>query len=439
MAAPGTRGMLSEILILVALVLVNGLFAGAEIATVTVRKTRIDELVEGGSKAARAIAELRANPERFLATVQVGITVVSAAAAAYGGDTLADRLTPLLEPVLGTRAHSVAFASVVAGISYMSLVLGELVPKSLALRAGEAYALVVARPLLGLATIARPLVWLLTKTSNAVLMLFGDKTSFTESRASAEELKVMLEEAGETGELHPRVGEIASRAMDLNELHAVDVMVPRTRIFAIAKDATLDAFRRFVTDVAHSKIPVYEGSVDQIVGFVSVRDAFTNAAAHATIAPLTRPITFVPEAMSAADVLQTLQAQGAELAIVVDEHGGTAGLLTREDLAEELFGEATRADVIAADRDLQRQADGTFIIAGHVAVRDVNRKLELELPEHDEWSTVAGMCVGLMGRIPAKGERVDVPAGPLIEILDASPRRVRSVRLVPRPVAADPS
>jgi len=421
-----TPCMFTELLVLLALILVNGLFSGAEIATVTVRKTRIDQLVQERKAGARAMAELRANPERFLATVQIGITVVGAAAAAYGGDTLADRLGPMLTPWLGPQGHTVAFVVVVAGISYASLVLGELVPKSLALRAGESYALAVARPLLLLAMVARPLVWLLTLSSNIVLRLFGDSTSFTEARVSSDELKAMLEEAGDVGVLHPRIGEIASRAMDLNELRAYEVMVPRNRIQAIRKEATIDEFRAFVRDTMHARIPVFEGSVDRIVGYVTVRDAFTNPEGHETLAGLSRPITFVPVSMRAINILRSLQAHGAELAIVVDEHGGTAGLLTREDLAEELFGAASGTTEVEGSK---READGSYLIDGSATLRELNRTLELNLPETDDWSTVAGMCVGLLGRIPAKGEKIAIPNGAMLEIVDASPRSVRAVRV----------
>ena len=419
-----------ELLVLLALVLVNGLFSGAEIATVTVRKTRIEQLLEEGKKSAKAIAELRANPERFLATVQIGITVVGAAAAAYGGDTFAERLTPLLTPALGPNAHGVSFGIVVAAISYLSLVLGELVPKSLALRAGERYALVVARPLLGLAMLARPLVWVLTTSSNLVLKLFGDKTSFTEARVSPDELKAMLEEASEAGALHPRIGEIAARAMELSELRAGDVMVPRNRILAIEQDATIGDLRRFVVDVAHSRIPLYDGDMDHIVGYVALRDAFTRGSEAEIVSTLARPITFVPETMRAVDLLQTLQTRDAQLAIVVDEHGGTAGLLTREDLAEELFGEVAHGGQPQGERDIQRQADGSVIVAGTTAVREVNRTLDLMLPESDEWTTVAGLCMGLAEKIPAKGDRIQVPKGPLLEVVEASPRRIRTLRIL---------
>lgn len=425
-----------EIAVLVVLVLINGLFSGAEIATVTVRKTRIEQLITEGRRGARAIAELRANPERFLATVQIGITVVGAAAAAYGGDTLAERLTPLLAPLLGEHAHPASFAVVVASISYLSLVLGELVPKSLALRAGEPYALLVARPLLGLAFIARPLVWLLTRSSNGVLKLFGDRTSFTEARVSPDELKAMLEEASELGSLHPRVSEIATRAMELSELRAVDVMVPRRQIVAIADNATVAELRTFVAHTAHSRIPIFAGDIDHVAGYVTVREAFTRSDPHEALSAFVRPIAIMPETMRAVDILHTLQTRGAELALVVDEHGGTSGLLTREDLAEELFGDAmsTAPAGSAAHRfgvrAIETEPDGSALVAGTALVRDVNRALELELPLSDDWTTISGMVVGSLGRIPARGERVSLPHGPILEVMDASPRRVRAVRIL---------
>jgi putative hemolysin len=422
-----------EVLVIIVLVLLNGLFAGAEIATVTLRKTRIEQLLLEGRSGAKAIAELRAKPERFLATVQIGITFVGAAAAAYGGDTFAEHLTPHLTPLLGEFAHQVALVVIVIAISYLSLVLGELVPKSLALRTAERYALLVSRPLLTLAQAARPLVWLLTKSSNVVLKVFGDSTSFTEARISPDELKAMLEDAGEDGALHPRIGEIASRAMEFGDLRAVDVMVPRSRIHAVSEDASVDDLRRLVVGVAHSRIPIYAGAIDRITGYVSVRDAFTNLDGHTKIAALLRPITFVPESMRAVDILHTLQTRGAEISIVTDEHGGTAGLLTREDLAEELFGEATAAETVRREELIHREADGSHVVVGSASVREVNRVLGLALPESDDWTTIAGLCVALAGHIPTKGTRVRVPAGPLIEILDASPRRVRAVRFLPQP------
>lgn len=196
---------MTEALIIFALILANGVFSGAEIAVLSLRKTRLRELLENGQVRARAVQALRDQPERFLATVQTGITVISAAAAAFGGDVFAERLARLLSHinVLAPYAKQLGFALVVVVISFLSLVLGELVPKSLALRFAEGYAMLMAPLLLGLSYVARPVIWLLTASSNLVLRIFHDKTSFTETRLSPEELREMVAEAAKTGSLDP--------------------------------------------------------------------------------------------------------------------------------------------------------------------------------------------------------------------------------------------
>ena len=425
--------MLFEILVLLALVVVNGLFSGAEIATVTLRKTRIDQLLQEGKASARAVAQLRANPERLLATVQIGITVISAAAAAYGGDTLSERVTPWVEPLLGEYAHRVSFVVVVGVISYLSLVLGELVPKSLALRATEPYALLVGRPLLLLARFGTPVVWFLTVSSNAVLRLFGDRTSFTEARVSPDELKAMLEEASEKGALHPHAGQMASRAIEFSELTASDVMLPRIRIKALRRDASIEDLRALVTEAAHSRVPIYDDTVDVITGHVVVRDAFTQGSADGTITALIRPVVFIAAQMRAIDVLRELQDRGSELAIVVDEHGNTQGLLTREDLAEELLGETGVVSKQRQAHPLRRDADGSVVVPGDSLVRELNRDLSMRLPESEDWTTIAGLCVSHLGRIPAQHDRVELKDVAVVEVVDASPRRVRAVRITPTP------
>ena len=271
--------ILFELLVILLLVLANGVFAGAEIALLSMRKTRLRELVDEGSGAARAVLRLRENPERFLATVQVGITVISATAAAFGGASIALRLTPLLVGLGLSQqlSQELAFALVVGFVSYLSLVLGELVPKSLALRAGERYALLIAPLLRALSRLMRPFVWLLTASSNTVLRLFGDRTSFSESRLSVEELQSLMEEAGKHGHLHPRTGDIASRAFELAERDVSEVMVPRHRVIALRRHASADEVKRVLREAGHSRIPVYEGSIDRIVGYLLVKDLLGRA------------------------------------------------------------------------------------------------------------------------------------------------------------------
>ena len=208
---------MSEILIILALLVANAFFAGAEIAIVALRRTRHRQLAEEGHSGARAVLVLREDPERFLATVQVGITVVGVTAAAFGGGSIVERLRPWLARItwIGEHAEGVALVLVISGVSYLSIVVGELVPKSLALRGAERYALLIGKPLLALSWLAKPLVWFLSSSANILLKPFGDRTTFTETRHSAEELQQLVEEAMKAGTIHADAGEIASRALEL--------------------------------------------------------------------------------------------------------------------------------------------------------------------------------------------------------------------------------
>jgi putative hemolysin len=376
-------------------------------------------------------------PERFLATVQIGITVVGATAAAFSGATTASRLAPLLEG-LGLQAKAaseLALAIVIAGVSYLSLVFGELVPKSLALRSSESYALLVARPLQALAWLGRPLVWFLTATSNLVLRPFGDATSFTEARHSAEELQQLVEEAAQSGSLDARSSEIASRALDFGNLTAAAVMVPRNRIVAIPRDAGQDELRRIVLGARFSRMPVYDGVLDDVVGYISMRDVLARLWEQEQVAlgDILRPAFFVPESMRAGRVLQEMQRRKVPLALVVDEHGGLAGLVSLEDLVEELVGDIASEDE-RGDSPVRAEPDGSLLVRGTVAIRDVNRELGIELPEGEGWTTVGGLCVARTGGIPAPGTRLEVEDC-ILEVVEASARAVGLVRIRPGPPA----
>jgi magnesium and cobalt exporter, CNNM family len=415
------------------LTLVNGILAGAEIAVVAVRKSRLEQLVDEGGRRARAIAALRAVPERFFATVQIGITVIGATAGAFGGRRLAGDLEPSLRtlPLLGGYSDGLSLVLVVSIISYLSLVLGELVPKSLALRGAERYALLVGPPLLALAKLVTPLVWLLTASSNVVLRIFGDRTTFTESRLSPEELQQMVEEATAAGSLHPKAGEIVSRAFDFADLTAAAIMIPRSRVTSIPRKASIDEVRQLVLEKGHMRMPVHEGTIDNVVGYVSIKDLIALAweGKLIVIEDLMRPAYFVPENVPAVDVLDEMRARRVQLAIVVDEGGGMAGVLTLEDLLEELVGEIRSERDEAPPEMIRREADGSFLVRGDAPIRDLNRELAIDLPESPHWSTIAGLCLELAERVPAIGDRLTSTGGVVLEIVDASPRTIRTVRL----------
>jgi putative hemolysin len=339
----------SEIFVIFALVLANGVLAGAEIAIVTLRRTRIRELVERGSGAARAVEALRDQPERFFATVQIGITVVGTTAGAFAGAAIAEDLEPWVArvPQLAPHAEEISIGLVVSLVSYLSLVLGELVPKSLALKASERYALLIARPLVWLSRAARPLVWFLTVSSNAVLRLFGDRTSFMEGRVSSEELQEMVGEATRAGTLHPDAGEIASRALEFQELVAADVMVPRTQVVALRRDASPEEIRATLQGRSHSRFPIYEGDIDHVVGYLHLKDLLAVAWEEKAFVldDLLRPAYFVPDSKQAVELLAVMRGERIPLAIVVDERGSMAGIVTLEDLVEEVVGEIFNASL----------------------------------------------------------------------------------------------
>ena len=430
--------MLADLVLILILIIANGIFAGAEIAVVALRRSRVLELVEAGRRGARSVLALRSDPERFLATVQIGITVVSATAAAFGGSTVAAVISPLLAGIgLSPRwADRIALALVVAIVSYLSIVIGELVPKSLALHRPETYALLVARPLLALSWIARPLVRLLTASSNVLLAPFSDRTTFTETRHSAEELQHIVEEAAKAGTVHPQVGEIASRAIDFADLTAGDVMVPREQVVMVPRDASHDDIRRLLLEHGHSRVPVYEGRVDNVVGYFNLKDVLSMAWERELIVfqDLLRPPYFVPDATPAVELLQEMRRRHVLIAMVVDERGGVEGIVTMEDLVEELVGEIFSEHVKHEPELFRREPGGTVLLDGATPVRDVNRALDLGLPEDEGWNSVAGLCLAVAGRIPVPGERIPLDSGLILEVVEATPRRVRRVRVhLPRP------
>lgn len=422
--------MTFELLIIVALILANGVFAGAEIAIVSVRKTRMVELAEHGSADARAVLLLKDNSERFLATVQIGITLVSATAAAFGGASIAQDLTPALAeiPWIGEQAKTVAVSGVVAVVSYLSIVLGELVPKSLALNAAERYALWVARPLLGLSWLARPVVWLLTASANTVLRPLGDRTNFTEARYSTEELQELVRGAASAATIHPKVGDIADRALELAELTAADLMIPRQDVVMLSLDMSDADLRAILETMRFTRFPVYSGSHENVVGYVAVKDMLTQLLAEGKLelGRIMRQPRFLPEHQRAVQLLETMR-DTQPMAIVVDETGGMAGIVTLEDVLETFVGEIQSEHSRLLPEEILIQGPGLAKVLGTAPVRAVNRALSLELPEDGSFSTIAGYCLALAGKIPSVGEKLVNPEGIEFEIVEATPRRIQAL------------
>lgn len=422
--------LLVELLVILSLTLVNAFFAGAEIAIVAVRRTRLRELADEGHGGAVVALRLRENPERFLATVQVGITVAGVTAAAFGGAVLEQPISTILRTLgLGHAADEIAFALVVVVISALSIVVGELVPKSLALRHSERVALGVSRPLLLLSQVARPIVWFLTAASNLVLRPFRDRTTFTETRLSPEELQQLVEEAAAAGTMNKEAGEIASRAIDLGNLKAFSMMVPRPEIAWLSLNAPRDDVERSLKEKPHARYPVLDAS-QQPVGYVLAREVYAQLLTQSfDLRSLVREVPMFPETATAVLVLRSLQRARSEIGLLFEESGSTAGLVSIETLAEELFGE------IVAEHEKARPSfapapDGSVLVRGETPLHEVNRELGLELPIDSTASTMGGLVVATHGAFPRPGTNLVLPGAIRAEVVETSGRRVSSVRLM---------
>jgi putative hemolysin len=266
---------------------------------------------------------------------------------------------------------------------------------------------------------------------------FGDATSFTETRLSTEELQHLVEEAAQSGSLDERSSEIAARALDFGDLTAGAVMVPRNHVVAVPRNAGRADLRRLLAGARFSRMPVYDGTLDNVVGYITMRDLLPLAwkGEEIALANILRPAFFVPETTRAGRVLQEMQRRRVPLVIVVDEHGGMAGLITLEDLVEELVGDLASEDE-HAERSLRIEADGSALIKGSTAIRDVNRELGLDLPEGDGWSTIAGLCIELSGGIPPPGTRLQ-SGNRTLEVVEASARAVGLVRVTQGPASTE--
>ena len=418
-----------------ALVLANGVLSGAEIAIVALRRTQLDSLAREAHRSALAVAKLRDNPKRFLATLQVGISVAGTTAAVLATHGIAGELAARIAvvPFLAPIADALALTVVIAAISYLLVVVGEIVPKTIALSSPVTYAHLLAPPLYLAARVLAPMVWVASKTAGAISGLFVDDPGQTQTRLSSDDLAHLVDEAARSGSVHPKAGEIAVRALDFGDVVVSSVMVPRTRVIAIADNATPDDIRRVLLEENHAHFPVYDGTLDDITGVLSTNDVLALAWERELIVlhDLLRPPHFIPESMRAADVLRELQRDRIQFAIVVDERGGTAGIVTLKDLLEELVGDLLgRRD--RAPEHVRSQRDGSFVVPGNMAVRDANRELPFALPEDEDFATVGGLATVLAGRIPDPGDHFITADGIPIEVVDASPRRVRWVRVGPR-------
>lgn len=423
-------GFALELALIGLLILLNALFAGAELAVVSARGGRIRPLVEAGDRRALALVELKGDPDRFLATVQIGVTLVGTLASALGGVVAIEQLEPLVaafpHPWARTIAEPLAVAVVVFAIAYLSLMVGELLPKSLAVRHAEPLALLVARPLSWLARVSGPVMAALTASTGLVLRLLGQRASVASPFHTLEDIQHIVEEAREQGLIQGRVIE---RAFRFQDHEAREIMTPRPRVVAVPRSASVAEALRVAAESGYSRLPVYEEQLDNVVGMLYARDLYEagRRGAPVEVGELVRPPLVVPLTRKAADLLGDMRRAQRHLAVVVDEHGSVEGIVTLEDLLELIVGEIHDEHDVP-ETPVRRLAPGVLEAEGLLPLRTFNADHGLELPESPAYVTLAGLVLERLGHLPREGEQVEV--GPYrLTVTAVEGRRVAYVRI----------
>ena len=426
---------IAAIIFLVILTILEGFFVAAEIALVSIRRSRVEQLVEEGKPGARRVRRLLDDPGRFLAVSQLGLTVIGFLASAFAAVSLADGLA---ESLAGTgmdrgTANFVSIVVVTVILALFTIVFAELVPKSLALANNERFALVLSGPLDFLGRLLGPLVAALTAITRWVTRLFGAEVT-SEAQITAEELRLIVERGGEQGILEAEEEQMINAVIELGDRRLHEVMVPRTAIVAMEATATFDQAIDMVIDEGHSRVPVYETSVDEVIGILYAKDLLpflkSTVDQPPDIRTLLRTPVFVPESMSIDDLLHEFQRRKVHIAIVLDEYGGTAGLVTIEDLLEEIVGEIQ--DEYDVEEPLVEQlGEDRARVDGRASVDDLLDLWDLKIPleDDDEYDTVGGLVYHRIGGVPSPGDEVHVD-GLRLTVETTDGRRVGKVLVV---------
>ena len=436
-----TGNPMVDLAIVVALILIGGFFAASEIALITVKRHRLSQLVGEGSRAARVAQRLTEDPSRFLATIQIAITFLGFLASAVGAvrlsGTLADlvRLIPL--DVIKVAAGEISFVLVTLLIALASIIIGELVPKTLALTFPDRFALIVARPIGWFDRALRPIVWFVSTVSNVLVRALGGKDRPEAGYLSTEELKMLVETGSEQGGIEEEEKEMIHGVIELAETKVHQVMVPRIGIRAVEANDPIDEVLQMIVRAGHSRVPVYDESLDNIVGILYAKDLLpylmSDAAPYDSIdiRALARPATYVPETKPVDELLHEMRVNKVHIAIVVDEYGGTAGLITMEDVVEEIVGEIqdeydreeSLVEALEEDGQLAYRLDGRVSMDD---LRDLFDLSDTEEEDEDEFDTVGGFIVHRVGRIPLPGAVVSF-RDVTLRVESAEPRRIAKV------------
>jgi putative hemolysin len=424
-----------ELLALAGLILLNAFFVAAEYGLVTSRRTRILELEHQGDRRARAVRRITSDPPRFIAAMQLGVTIASLAIGALGEQVLAHRFDRVMASIL-----AVALALLI--VTFLHVVVGELVPKGIALGHPERTALAVSAPVRAFFIAFKPLIWLLERSTEILLRALGLEPPGAEGEAHSEaELRMLLSSSADQGEIEHEEQEMLYKVFDFADKKAADVMVPRPEVVALSIDLPPEEALQAVLDSPYTRYPVYRGSLDEIVGILHVRDLIEamhdRGIAAVNLQEIVRQATMVPETKDLAALLTEFRRTNQHMAIVIDEYGAMEGIVTLEDLLEEIVGEI-EDEFDLPDETVEQVDEDTIRIDGTFTIDDFNEQFELDLPGED-FHTVAGFVFGQLGRMPAPGDELDHD-GLLFRVQDVEGSRIERLQVeVVQPAPPEPA
>lgn len=423
--------------VVILLVLANGFFVAAEFALVGVRRSRIQTLAEAGNRRAQRLVGVLDHLDSYISATQLGITLASLALGWVGESTLSHLFEPIFLMVLPAGAaaaasHTAAIALAFAFITFLHIVLGELAPKTLALQRAEAVALAVAQPMKIFFRLFKAPIQFLNGAGNIVVRMIGlEATAAHAAVYTAEELHHLIDLSYKGGHLKPSQGAILASALEFSRLTVRNAMIPRTSVEAVSEEALLQEIVRRLGESGYSRLPVYRETLDNIVGIIHGKDvlAFWDAHDGFAIEKVMHPVNFVPDTMRLDSVLKRMQEGRFHFAVVTDEHGGFEGVITLEDLLEEIVGEIEDEFDDEAHRLVQRMPDGSYLLEGTLPIRSANRRLGLGLPEDGVYHTLAGFLMTQAGRVLRQGDRVAY-GDAQFSIEKADRHRIREIRLI---------
>lgn len=420
--------------IILLLIVLNGIFAMSEIAVVSSRKARLQRMAEDGSQGAAAALKLHSEPSRFLSTIQVGITSIGILSGAVGEAALADPLTQWLSqfPLLGESARVIALSLTVVLLTYMSVVVGELVPKQLALLGPEGIASLVARPMGWLSRLTAPLVWLFSASSGAILRLFGARRS-DEPPVTDDEIKVLMGQGAEAGVFHESEQEIVSNVLRLDEQRVAAIMTPRKDMYLVDLAESEAEVRRQVAECPYARVVVCQDGLDRVLGILQRGDLLKPVLENApfNVRKALRPPVYVPESVTTTHLLESLRRNRAQFALVIDEYGEVQGLVTLNDVLAAIVGDMPSQDD-DGEQDVVEREDGSYLMDGGLSIERLKSVLEVkeELPGEEEnaFHTLGGLVMHQLGRVPVEADHFHL-AGWRFEVVDMDKNRVDKVLL----------